>query len=146
MNNKGFMMAEVVVVSAVVLVTLTGLYLSYNKILSIYNQRVNYFDTTALYRLAYIRDTNYEDIITNKTPDWNSITNGTETLEKVYYVDKNLLTNGIPNSIGSVNKTFTDYVEYLKDSIESETQNILIMEKCQTKDNCKYAFLEVYEQ
>lgn len=145
MNNKGFMMAEVVVVSAVVLVTLTGLYLSYNKILSIYNQRVNYFDTTTLYRLAYIRDVNYEDIITNKVPEWNPITNGIETLEKVYYVDKALLKEGYPDYKGTVNKTFSDYIAYLSDSIESDTQNILIMEKCKNDDDCKYAFLEVYE-
>ena len=36
MNNKGFMMAEVVVVSAVIIVTLVTLYVSYNKIFSLY--------------------------------------------------------------------------------------------------------------
>ena len=56
MNNKGFMMAEVVVVSSIVLVFLAGLYMSYNKVFAVYKTRVSYYDTTALYDLAYYRD------------------------------------------------------------------------------------------
>ena len=56
MNNKGFMMAEVVVVSAIVMLTLVAIYLSYNKIFTTYNQRLDYYDITTLYRLAEIRD------------------------------------------------------------------------------------------
>lgn len=56
LNRKGFMMAEVVVVSAVVLITLTTLYMSYNKILSIYEQKLTYEDSNMLYDLAYYRD------------------------------------------------------------------------------------------
>ena len=58
MNNKGFMMAELVVVSAIVLVALSGLYVSYNKIFSIYNKRINYYDVATLYELGNIRDNN----------------------------------------------------------------------------------------
>lgn len=56
MNNKGFMMAEVVVVSAIVMVTIVGLYQSYNKLYSTYNTRIDYYDSTTLYRLGYYRD------------------------------------------------------------------------------------------
>jgi len=56
MNNKGFMMAEVVVVSAIILVFMAGMYVSYNKLFTIYNQRVNYYDVTTLYKLGYYRD------------------------------------------------------------------------------------------
>ena len=56
MNNKGFMMAEVVVVSAIVMLTIVGLYQSYNKIYSAYNTRIDYYDSTTLYRLGYYRD------------------------------------------------------------------------------------------
>ena len=55
-NKKGFMMAELVVVSAIVLTTLVSLYTSYNKIHSIYKSRVGYYDVTTLYRLGYYRD------------------------------------------------------------------------------------------
>lgn len=141
MNNKGFMMAEVVVVSAIVLVTLTTLYISYNKILSIYNQRVDYYDVKTLYKLAYIRDTNYEKMINNLTPDWEPITENSSTYDKIYYVDKASLKGSLPTGI---NETYKDYINYLKDSINSETQNIIIMESCPTSNNCKYAYLEVF--
>lgn len=72
MNRKGFMMAEVVVVSAIVLVTLTVLYTSYNKIYATYLKRINYYDTTTLYRLGF-----YRDILTN---NFNVASDGEKTL------------------------------------------------------------------
>ena len=42
LNKKGFMMAEVVVVSSVILIILTTLYISYNKIISLYETRLDY--------------------------------------------------------------------------------------------------------
>ena len=56
LNKKGFMMAEVVVVSSVVLIILTTLYISYNKIFSLYETRLRYEDSNLLYSLAYYRD------------------------------------------------------------------------------------------
>ena len=41
MNRKGFMMAEVVVVSAIVMVSIVGLYQSYNKIYQHILQELN---------------------------------------------------------------------------------------------------------
>lgn len=56
MGRKGFMMAELIVVSAIVLVTLVGLYTSYTKLFSAYKTRISYYDVTTLYRLGYYRD------------------------------------------------------------------------------------------
>ena len=56
MNKKGFMMAELIVVSSIVMVTLTSLYLSYGKLYSEYKARLNYYDSTGLYELASARD------------------------------------------------------------------------------------------
>lgn len=136
MNNKGFMMAEVVVVSAIIIVTLTGLYVSYNKIISIYNQRVDYYDVTTLYELANIRDTNTFTGKSSKTQILN------ETYRKVYYLNHNDL-----STLSVRNQTFKDYLSYIKDSVTFETDNILVMERCINNniDNCKYAYLEVFE-
>lgn len=90
MNRKGFMMAEVVVVSAIVMIAITGLYTSYNKIYSIYNTRVNYYDSDTLYRLAYYRDfiientTNGQKIINYYI---DSIKNGTDKYKKIEFCD-----------------------------------------------------------
>ena len=61
MNRKGFMMAEVVVVSAIVMVTIIGLYQSYNKLYSTYATRLKYHDAETLYRLGNYRDTLIEN-------------------------------------------------------------------------------------
>lgn len=135
MNNKGFMMAEVVVVSSIIIVTLVGLYTSYNKILSLYNQRINYYDINTLYELGNIRKNT--NLSTYKSKDYIV----DETYKKVYYLNH----NDIIDLTGVTNETFKDYLIYLKDSTKFETEYILIMENCIDDDKCKYAYLEVYE-
>jgi len=135
-NNKGFMMAEVVVVSSVVLVTLVSFYVSYNKIISLYNQRINYYDIATLYDLAYVRDgiSDYSDYNSK-----DAIIS--DTYDKVYYVNNQDL-----DKLDVENQTFKDYLEYIDSSVNFETDNILVMEKCINNDidNCRYAYLEVY--
>lgn len=58
LNKKGFMMAEVIVVSAIILTFLAGIFISYNKIYSTYKTRLDYYDVTALYRVRYHVDYN----------------------------------------------------------------------------------------
>ena len=144
MNNKGFMMAEVVVVSSVIIVTLVALYSSYNKIFLLYNQRVNYYDVSTLYELANIRD--YElDSITFGNSSPTLFDSGTKT---IFYINKYDVDN---INTTSINPTFKDYLLFLTESLDYDSMtyggvsvnNILIMENCKTEDNCKYAYLEV---
>lgn len=139
MNNKGFMMAEVVVVASIVMVTLVGFYASYNKLILAYNKRIDYYDVATLYELANIREAYKEEL-----PGIGSTGNViSENNTEVFYVDmseiKDMLNNGI-------SETFKDYVIFLSTSLEVETESILIMEKCydDEKVNCKYAYLEVF--
>jgi len=144
MNNKGFMMAEVVVVSSIILVALAAFYSSYNKIISIYNQRVDYYDVATLYDLAYVRDLNNKDSYLSLKSSGTKITNGVGRGSVVYIVSKTRL-NDLTSK--SINQTFKDYIAYLKSSkgADFETNKILVMEKCDDgKSNCKYAYLEVY--
>ena len=148
MNNKGFMMAEVIVVSAVIMVTLVGLYTSYNKIFSLYNQRLNYYDVATLYELAYIRDNNIEEIL-DMVNTKKEINNST-----VYYTETEKVKSKGINTSG-LNTTFKDYLNYLATSIDFDNmkingelvENILIMEICNVTDrnNCKYVYLEVLD-
>lgn len=145
MNNKGFMMAEVVVVSSIVLVTLVALYASYNKIIAAYNQRVDYYDVTTLYKLANFRDTSLSNISPSST---NPVKD--ENHEIIYYVEKNIIKD---NNLSVSNQTFKDYLEYLSTSLDfdnleirgRQVDYILVMERCidEDEDNCKYAYLEV---
>ena len=155
MNNKGFMMAEVIVVSAIILVFMTGLYLSYGRIFGIYNTRINYYDSGTLYATAYYRDilikedkmndtlnnvyqnTNkYIDIFGNNIIDKR---NTGDKLFMVYHPNDNLnkITTGL-------SKTFKEYLDYLKTSTTFESNYAMIMERCYS-DNCTYAYLEVYD-
>lgn len=155
LNKKGFMMAEVIVVSAVIMTTLVSLYTSYNKIFSIYNQRVKYYDVTTLYELAFIRDNDMYEIDGNNVTlkDTSDLSN-TNYNRKLFYVEKNEI-NNIDKS--SINKTYQEYIEYLIESIdkdktyqdndgnEYEFNDIIIMERCKVSNNddCTYAYLEI---
>ena len=58
MNNKGFMMAEVIVVASIILVALVGFYSLYTGVISEYNTRLDYYDVNTLYELADFRNNN----------------------------------------------------------------------------------------
>lgn len=150
LNKKGFMMAEVIVVSAVIMTTLVSLYTSYNKIFSIYEQRVKYYDVTTLYELAFIRDNDMYEMDGNNVilKDTSDLSN-TNYNRKLFYVDKDEI-NNIDKS--NINKTYQEYIEYLDGSIDWNKQydgcgfeHILIMERCKidNNDDCTYAYLEI---
>lgn len=156
MNNKGFMMAEVIVVSAVVMVTLVGLYTSYNKIFSLYNQRLNYYDVATLYELANIRDNNINNILDSSNSNKIIEINGDFVYNLKIDKEENI-NNTINTAINTagLNETFKEYLEYLSTSIDLnnmkitvknvqvDVDNVLIMENCIDANNCKYAYLEV---
>ena len=136
MNNKGFMMAEVIVVASIIVVALVGLYVSYNKIFSIYNKRVDYYDVATLYELANIRDDFSES-------DLESFASG----DLIRDEDNLMVYFWIPSDadqIDGISETFKDYLRYLSTSIESDADDFLVMEKCISENDCKYAYLEVY--
>ena len=156
LNRKGFMMAEVVVVSAVVLITLTTLYISYNNIYSSYKTRLTYNDVTTLYRLAYYRKCFIDEnnsLSENTINVYNSIDNhyylctDDKCKENIYIVynkkNKELNSNSL-NSF-SINQTYKDYVDYLSDSVDlSEYDYVMLMEYCdKNNENCKYAYLKL---
>ena len=141
MNNKGFMMAEVIVVSAIIMVSLTGFYISYNKIISIYNTRINYYDVPTLYELAYIRDNN--DISNSTVLDssgYRRFYGDVKPYDSVYCFEYAKL-----KPLPSMSLTFQDYINFILNSITFTNDKILVMENCSDteKTNCKYSYLEV---
>lgn len=61
LNEKGFMMAEVVIVSTIILGTLVGLYSIFSKMYVVYTERSYYYNVDAVYALRTI----YKDLINN---------------------------------------------------------------------------------
>ena len=144
LNKKGFMMAEVIVVSSIVLITLTSLYISYNKIYSTYKKRINYYDVSIIYDLDKIRRNVVIDAPTNNTKIENDVISESNTT--VYAIPLPITDNKITD-LSQENTTFNEYLEYLKNSITVNNCNyILVMEKCdEANKGCKYGYLESEE-
>ena len=60
-DNRGFMMAELIIVSAIIITTLVALYASFSKMYSNYAERGYYLDVDG----KYILKTIYDDLIDN---------------------------------------------------------------------------------
>ena len=151
MNNKGFMMAEVIVVASVIVVTLVALYAIYNKIFSLYNQRTDYYNITTLYDLAVIRDNFLYGDNTSLEP---FVYQGAEfnkdpkaAVRTLYYIDKDDIDNVNEDEIKT---TFKNYISFLSSSVDFSKKvngydwdEMLIMEKCFSEDDCSYTYLEI---
>lgn len=153
MNNKGFMMAEVVVVSAVILVALSVFYVNYNKLISLYNERLSYYDPTTLYKLADYRNTECLDIYKSGSVASKCLVpagsysrlsgTGSGNGDTIYIAKGTSLTYIKSNA---QNKTFDKYIDYLNSTLDSSVKNnyLLVMESCKSdRTDCKYAYLEV---
>ena len=156
MNRKGFMMAEVVVVSAIILSFLAGIFISYNKIYTAYTKRLNYYNTVALYRLGFYQDYYRNELGTlsnnakreaTKLDEISSIMYN-ENVFMIYNNNMNLVSTVLDNK--NVNKTYKEYIDYLASSVDlTKTSYVMILERCQKKideyekDQCQYAYLEV---
>ena len=138
MNNKGFMMAEVIVVASIVLLALVGFYTSYNKIISLYNKRVNYYDIDTLYDLGSIKK--------EYALDGEVVIE--EEYRKVYYIDTTKTAILELSENNDISLSFKEYLEYISNAVTFETDKILVMEKCLNEDidNCRYAYLEVFNE
>ena len=166
MNRKGFMMAEVVVVSAIVLIFLASLYISYNQIYSKYRSRSAYYDSVALYRLSYFRDILIEnkklvDVLeqakTNKVISVYDTDSAEESLFQLSsdgsakdraFIIYNNKQNFSGNELDSldIHQTFKEYINYLSTSADfTNSDYVMVLERCESEDECKYAYLELYD-
>lgn len=155
-NNKGFMMAEVIVVAAVILTVMTSLYMSYSKIYSTYKQRLRYYDTTTLYRAAFYRDVlvtnltdsnellidkvfedfyinhkyiiDYHDYIGDGSLAHQDIS-GMEDAVYLIYAPNNVLPSNILEG-KTTHITFKEYATYLSEAVKFETNYIMLVERC----------------
>lgn len=170
MNRKGFMMAELVVVSSIVLITLVGLYTSYNKIYSIYKTRIRYYDVVTLYRLGYYRDilkvnNILYDVVDSSNNGIVEVYNSSNNDSSIFSLPEIERPSGVEDRVyminnagGSIDRemfatmnlhtTFLDYIDFLENSIDNfaEFSYMLIMERCIPGDenDCSYAYLEVW--
>ncbi len=163
------MMAEVVVVSSIVMVIMGTMFISYNKLLSAYKTRLTYYDTNTLMDLGYYRDILIEndklnDIISNDFPtpinlntsDYlGTVKANANYADRVYMVknNRNNITSNALDSHGSaISNTFKDYIKYLSSSTPMDSLCVMVMERCKIIDDkvdnndCTYAYLKIYDR
>lgn len=147
LNKKGFMMAEVIVVSSIVLITLTSLYMSYNKIYSTYKKRINYYDVSIIYDLDQIRRNTAIDEPTNNPKIIIKDSESNTTVYAIPLTANKITETNLSQDNTTFNTTFNEYLEYLKNSITvNNCSYILVMEKCdEANKGCKYGYLESKE-
>lgn len=163
-NNKGFMLAEVVIVSAILITTLTSLYIGFAKVYKAYEERSNFFDVDSIYALKNIEDELIDEGV------FNTIINDIKNNEYVFYDQKNLLNDSYTNiylrtimenysieyfyitkynennlntiiNLDSDNIVLNDFLSYLNKNLDfSINYNYIFISK--TKDG-KFAFLRV---
>ena len=164
MNRKGFMMAEVVVVSVIICTVLVTLYTALARINNAYDTRNRYYDIDTLY---FTEEINYslissglinkliqngnsvkvtlegQGIDLNEISSFYNSNNKGET--KIYFsLYKKNDVNKLANLTG-LNETFKDYITYANDHFDynEDYEYMLITEMCKTNDDCYYYGLRV---
>ena len=156
MNKKGFMMAELVVVSAIVLMFLAGVFISYNKIYASYIKRLSYYNVGALYRLDFYRDYYSSQLQMLELQARTDPLEINEISSNQYDERAFLIHNGNENLNATaldskdVNQTYKEYINYLSSAVDlTNTPYVMVLERCQKKNNsddkdkCQYAYLEM---
>ena len=157
-GRKGFMMAEVVVVSVVIAVVLITLFTGLNRVSSAYEKRDRYYDIDALYLAMMANDALIENGSIN-----NLINDGTSTIIEAND-DVNLLLNTYNNDdvnlyfslyekgkidelkdLSTTKETTKEFIDYLKDKFDfnDDYNYVIISEICKNVDDCYYYALKV---
>ncbi len=151
-NNKGFMLAEVVVVSVVIAMILVTSFTGLNRVSRGFETRNNYYDIDSEY-LA-IEANNYF-IQNGKINSWVQsgeskeidISNIGSTYVDYYSSIKGYFSLYNDVKVGALtgNQTLLDYVKYFNGHYDfnEEYTYVIITEMCKTIDDCKYYGLRV---
>lgn len=141
------MLAEVVVVSAVISTVLVTMYIAINRVSSAYETRNSYYDIDALFFAEEIND-----LIKDKEPQTDSNSKlslgGLSTAYQSlgykeangYYITPSTLNNTIEDK-----QTLKDFMSYLKTKLSNDNnyKYIIVSELCTTDDDCRYYALKV---
>lgn len=149
-NNKGFMLVEVIITSTVIITSLMGLYVTFNKIYNGYNVRGSYFDIDGVYAIRGMMHQLFDsgginDALKNVTDEQANIIigggscNGSlgtedreycEKLGTLYNIHNLIIIRHKKSSIDILNtsvsnQTFKDYLEYVKNYYTFDSDDTL---------------------
>ncbi len=148
MNNKGFMLTEVVVMAAIILGTLTSIYVSYSKTFLRYEEILNYYNVDGIYKLAYYRDymiendsinSSLNNVNTSGYKDVSSIVNS--STGSVYIFKTSSINSLIENA---PNVAYKEYLTYLTKAVSFESEYVMTLEySIDGDDRTYYSYLEL---
>ena len=131
-NSKGFMLAEVVITSTVVMTAMIGLYATFTKIYNAYNIRTTYYNIDGVYASKKVADyliTTDNDnninklLLENENKNYIKISTDIDdtinALANAYSVSGVYVVKFTSNAVDelkntNINETFKDYLGYLK--------------------------------
>lgn len=90
-DNRGFMLSEVVVVSAILIGTMVSLYAGFNKVYKDYNERSKYYSIDCLYAGENVKNILIDEF---KLTDMLTTVNSTKYIDIIAYCNNN--TNSLP--------------------------------------------------
>lgn len=143
------MLAEVVVVSAVISTVLVTMYIAINRVSSAYETRNSYYDIDALFFAEEIND-----LIKDKELQTDSnlkLSLGNLYLSTAYqslgYKEANgyYITPSTLNNTIEGKQTLKDFMSYLKTKLSNDNNYtyIIVSELCTPDDDCRYYALKV---
>ena len=154
LGRKGFMLVEVVVVSAVIATVLVTMFIAINRVSSSYSTRDSYNSVDALYLAMaendMLRENNdLSDLICNNS-NTREITDS--SLKEAYKDIGSINLYYSPYDSGKVlylkkNKaTFDGFIDYISNKLDYSNTNynyLIIAELCKTEDDCYYYALKL---
>ena len=144
------MLAEVVVVSAVISTVLVTMYIAINRVSSAYETRNSYYDIDALFFAEEINDLiKDKELQTDSNPNSNpklslgDLSTAYQSLgykANGYYITPSTLNNTIEDK-----QTLKDFMSYLKSKLSNDNnyKYIIVSELCTPDDDCRYYALKV---
>lgn len=144
------MLAEVVVVSAVISTVLVTMYIAINRVSSAYETRNSYYDIDALFFAEEINDLiKDKELQTDSNPklslgDLSTAYQNQDYLNykkaNGYYITPSTLNNTIEGK-----QTLKDFMSYLKTKLSNDNnyKYIIVSELCTPDDDCRYYALKV---
>ncbi len=156
LNSKGFMLVEVVVVSAVIATVLVTMFISVNRVTSAYRDRDSYNSIDALYLAMMENDILIND---NELSSLVCVNSGTKNITdsdlktaysnigdiNVYYCPYNKDKVSSLKYLNSKN-TFSGFIDYISKKFNYSDSNfnyLIVSEICKDSDDCYYYALKL---
>ena len=151
LNNKGFMLAEVIISASVIIVTLVSLYAGFARVYKAYEIRSTYYDADSVYALKTISDYFIDEMV------FNSYISGINNTNKYVEFKKNESpSNKIDAFINKMIENYnfkhfyltrynSDYLESIE-SISSDLEEYIdFLDSDKVIDNSNYKYIFISE-